>query len=262
MRVDIFQYNNELEMLKCRAHELEGLVDLHVAIEGNMTKSGKRRKYRLKGDEVPNLHVIKADLRDVSGVVLGYDIDAAIQRPGYHPSSYPYADNWKRDWKQREAADPFVEGLADEDIIIYGDVDEIPRREVIEAFDYPVAGVLIQQNLFYGTRWTGGTWPGTTIGTKASYRGASLAEVRTDRAKYPAIDDAGWHLTWFGGRTAVFTKVQANAHGEMTEDLDALKRQYEERIWPGGTVQLWEWKGDLPRYVTDGLAPEAWRDPE
>jgi hypothetical protein len=101
MIVDVFEFHNEFEMLKCRAHELDGLVDMHIAVEGNMTKSGHPREYVLKGDEIPDLRVVRVDLTDISDVTLGYDVDKSIQRPGYTPEVYPYADNWKRDWKHR-----------------------------------------------------------------------------------------------------------------------------------------------------------------
>lgn len=258
MRIDVFQFHNELEMLRCRAHELDGLVDQHIAVEANRTKSGRRRKYALRGDEVPNLTVVRADVSDVSDVTLGYDVHKAVQRPGYTPVFYPYAENWERDWKQREAVRPLIDDLPDDAVILYGDIDEIPRRSIVEAFDSPVVGLMRMRLLLYGTGWTGGTWDGTTIGTKEAYHGASFAQARAGRGGYPAIEEAGWHLSWFGGREAVFEKVQANAHAELTEDLEALDRQYDERIWPGGTVKLWRYEGDLPKYVEDGLAPEVW----
>jgi len=264
MIVDVFEYHNEIEMLKARAYELDGLVDMHVAVEGNMTKSGRPRKYALKGDEIPNLRVVQVDLTDVSDVTLDYDINKTIQRPGYTPSVYKYADNWKRDRKQREGVGLTISALPDDAIILYGDVDEIPRRSVVEAFDSPVVGLLRQECLIYDLQWTGGQiWEGTTIGTKAAYGDASFAQVREVRAqKYPHIVDAGWHLTWFGGRRAVLAKVKVNAHGEMAEDLDVLTEQYDKHIWPGGTIQLWKYGGDVPRYVEDGLQPAVWDDRE
>jgi hypothetical protein len=129
---------------------------------------------------------------------------------------------------------------------------------VVESFDSPVVGVMSMHSLNYSLRWTGGPWKGTTIGTNAAYGDASFAQIRAGKDKYSVIEDAGWHLSWFGGKEAVFAKVQANAHGEMAEDLDVLARQYDEHIWPGGTVQLWKYGGDMPRYVQEGLAPSTW----
>jgi len=258
VRVDVFQFNTEIEMLQCRAQELEGLVDMHVAIEANLTKQGDPRDFVLQGDEIPNLEVIQVDLTDISDVVLGYDIDATIQRPGYHPGAYPYADNWKRDWKQRDGVNDLIAGLPDDAIILYGDVDEIPRREVVEGFDSPVVGVLNMDLLIYSLRWSGGEWLGTTIGTKERYGDSTFAQARADRGSYPVIDMGGWHLTWFGGRKAVQAKAKANAHSEIAEDLTALDKQYANHIWPGGEVQLWKYERDVPRYVESGNAPTIW----
>lgn len=264
MIVDVFLFHDEFDMLRCRGYELEGVVDMHIAVEGSRTMSGEEREFRLTGDEIPNLHVIQADLSDVSDIELPYrDVARSLmikQRPG---EEYPYVDNWKRDWKQRLAADEMVAGLPAGTTVMYGDVDEIPKRDRVEAFAELGSSVytLGQALLIYGTGWSvPHAWSGTVIGPKEAHL-AGFSRARQLRGSFPHLEDGGWHLSWFGGRQAVVDKVKVFAHGEMAEDIDRVISDYDQRIWPGSDAPLTPYEGELPRWVQDGFAPTEWTNP-
>lgn len=247
--VDVFMFNDEFDMLDCRAYELDGLVDVHIAIEGNLTMSGQPKPFRLaKGEyrymDDSRLQVVHADLSDIATVT-----------GSTHGAPGMYMDYWKRDWLQRSAATDALADISDDAIIIYGDVDEIPRRAAVEEFDGPPQR-MIQELLIYSVRWSGGKWGGSVIGKKSAL--ATYPEVRRARESYPMLHDGGWHLTWFGGQEAVVAKAKMFAHGELAEDIDKLRQQYHDRRWPGEGRRLEPFFGPWPIFVEDGLSPGVW----
>jgi beta-1,4-mannosyl-glycoprotein beta-1,4-N-acetylglucosaminyltransferase len=249
MIIDVFLYNDEIDHLRCRMYELDGVVDRHIAIEGNRTMSGKQKPYYLSDmdqmDRISKVEVVRADLTDLS--------DAPDQRgPWVQPGT---EEHWRRDWKQRNAVMPLLKGLHDDDVIIFSDVDEIPKREVV--LDWTGnPNVLGMHLLIFSMRLASSEqWMGSVIGRKRDL--GSFAEVRNTRWSFPTLPNAGWHLTWFGGPRAIEKKANQFAHGEMADMAEKLKRYPVERKRPaGGDLDMYD--GVVPAWVGDGNAPDSW----
>ena len=112
--------------------------------------------------------------------------------------------------------------------------------------------------LIYSMAWTAGksSWTGTVIGPVGVV--PSYERMHARREHLPMLENAGWHLTWFGGEEAVVAKAKMFAHGEIGADIPRLRSQYHERLWPGEGSALWEHDGDAPRWVEEGKAPKEW----
>jgi hypothetical protein len=249
--VDVFLFNDEFDILECRLRQLDDVVDRFIVIEGNKTLAGDPKPFRLfeKRPDSSKVEIIGAKLDDLG--------DVPPQQQAWVAKGYE--DYWKRDWKQRNAAKHITDALPDDAVVMYGDVDEIPRSEPVRDFDGPKSR-LMMRTLIYSTKWWSGhdDWTGTIIGRKREMDSFPLAH--RSRNHNPMIPDAGWHMTWFGGEEAVVDKVQMFAHGELAEDIDEVRRKYRERIRPGINAKLVPYDGDLPAWVEEGHAPDSWTE--
>lgn len=246
MIVDVFMYNDEIDHLRCRVYELEGVVDRFIAVEGNRTMSGHPKPYHLSGlGDISGVEIVRADLSDLE--------DVPMQKgPWVSPGT---EDHWRRDWKQRNAVMPLIEELADDDVIIFSDADEVPKRETVLEWSGS-SNVLGMHLLIFSMRLTSAEqWMGSVIGRKDAL--GSFAEVRNTRWSYATLPNAGWHMTWFGGPDAIAKKVGEFAHGEMAIRAEELKEYPKQRKRPaGGDLDIYN--GVLPAWVGDGHAPDTW----
>jgi beta-1,4-mannosyl-glycoprotein beta-1,4-N-acetylglucosaminyltransferase len=248
--VDVFLFNDEFFHLECRLHELEGVVDRFIAIEGNLTMQGQQKPFLLKEKHDKYRHfgldVVSADLRSLD--------DVPAQKYSWVESQFE--DNWKRDWKQRDAVTKIIQEFPEDTIYLMGDVDEIPKRETVAAF-HGNARALHQALLTYSVKYVWNEpWLGTVIGTRAELK--TFARARNERWKYPVLPDGGWHLSWFGGELAIQKKAREFAHGEMARDAKLVAEKLpREHIRPAGGL-LDPYDGPLPRWVEAGHAPNSW----
>ena len=248
MIIDVFMFNDEFSHLECRMAELKGVVDRFVAVEGNRTMQGAQKPYHLEGREgkyrPDGFDVIRADLTHLD--------DVPEQKGPWVLQGQQ--DNWKRDWKQRNAFR--TDDYPEETIFIFSDVDEIPKRDTVKSFAGN-ARVLMQQHLIYSVNYTtSDPWAGPVMGTRAELK--TFARARNERWKFPALPDGGWHLGWFGGELAIQKKAKEFAHGEMAKDAKMVAERYpREHIRPAGGL-LEPYGGELPQWVQDGSAPNSW----
>lgn len=226
MVYDCFQFFNELDILKIRLNVLNDVVDRFVISEATETFSGiKKPLYYEENKEMfaefadKIIHVVVEDT--------------------------PEGGTHERDTFQKNAVTRGLAGCADDDVIIFSDLDEIPNpekiREILGNFRedriYHFA-----QRLFYcylnmeevsGNLLSyAGEFEGVErkkwIGTKMlSYKllreqNLLLGELRFPERKEIGIrvDDGGWHFGYMGGhgekdiRKRVQEKVVSAAHQE------------------------------------------------
>jgi hypothetical protein len=248
MIVDVFMVNDEFDMVECRLRELTGLVDMHIAIEGNRTMSGDPKPYNFKPFHDRHLEVIQVDLGDLTG----------IETPRGSWITAETADHWRRDRKQRNAANKIIWDLGDDDVVLTGDVDEIPSREAVEGFSgEPVT--LGMNFLVYSSRWyLPNGWRGTNLSRAGDLRGVDADTVRQSRNWREAVN-GGWHLSWFGGADARRRKARQFAHGEMARYADRIADDYPRQgLAPDGIHALQPFHGPLPIWIESKLAPREW----
>lgn len=252
MIFDVFLFKDEFFHLECRMHELEGVVDRFVAIEGSHTLSGDEKPFLLRErreryNKYP-LDIIEVDLTWLDGI-------PTQEGPWVQPGTQ---ERWKRDLKQREAATKMINEVPEDTVFIMGDVDEIPRRRTIEEFD-GVPSVLMMRHLIYSLHYADPEpWAASVIGTKKDLK--TFQRARYSRWAYRHIDDAGWHLAWFGGELAIEKKVKEFAHGEMLDKAKEIAEIYtRQHVKPSGMGALERYEGDLPMWVEEGSAPNSWK---
>jgi len=224
---DVFPFFNELDILEIRLNSLYEFVDYFLITEATTTFSGNSKELFL----TENLRKFEKFKEKIIVQVV---------------SDVPNLNPFERDWYQRNQAKNLLgKILRDSDFILYGDVDEIPRPELItkasKELNENIKIAHFAQNLNYyylNLRETSGTllsyigdydnaidkkWLGTTISKWAYAKNFTMTELRNPEHKMfgKRIDDGGWHFSYVGGEygtdveSRTKTKIISAAHQEL-----------------------------------------------
>jgi hypothetical protein len=195
--VDCFTFFNELDMLELRLSILEDVVDRFVLCEAPFT---------FRGDPKPLIYAQnKGRFARWSDRIVHVVYDVV-----------PDANPWQNEWGQRAHLTTALADLASGDLVLIGDVDEIPAPEFAGRRPDP-GRVLAHRHLLsvgYVNRVNSERW----IGTKALARGdlgdRTLNDIRS--LPFGAFDiiDSGWHLSAIGGARVMVEKIRAYSHTE------------------------------------------------
>ena len=246
--VDTFMMNDELDMLECRLVELSDVVDRFVIVESDRTHGHNRPKPLHFLENQDRFGPWSDQIVHVTATGLPSDVDA-----------------WSREHAQRE----FVrEGLnrldlhAD-DIVLHGDIDEIPDSFCVDHCR-PSGFVVFDQTLCcFAVDWLHPqVWAGTVAGRVRHID--SFAKMRDARLSSSThLPDAGWHLSWLGGLDAATRKIDSFCHPEIEDEWrPRLAECFTDGIHVDGTklvpVDVDE---SWPAWIVDGKAPESWFRP-
>jgi glycosyl transferase family 17 len=239
---DAFLFCDELDLLECRLTELDDAVYRHVLVEAPFTH---------QGDPKP-LHY--QDNRDRFAPWADKIIHVVADLPGGTPK--------ERENAQREAAWKGLEAYRPGDILLHGDVDEIPRADICQDMENRVTAMrlhILAVNLL-----DPGWWPGMT-GAAGRVRLNSMRDGRFAVPRKDVIYDGGWHFSWLGGPEAIRSKVRSFMHPEMRARVDTTGPEvmYRDRINPreeegSRTLLLTDIDGSWPRYMRERRGPKSW----
>ena len=224
---DVFPFFNELDILEIRLNSLHEIVDYFVITEATTTFSGNPKKLFL----TENLNLFENFKEKIILQVV---------------SEIPDLNPFERDWYQRNQAKKLLGHMADEsDFILYGDVDEIPRPELITIAQSELRKstkiVHFAQDLNYyylNLMETSGTllsfigeyndvinkkWLGTSLSKWEYAKNFTMTELRNPEHKKCGrrLDNGGWHFSYVGGNfgadveTRTKTKIVSAAHQEL-----------------------------------------------
>lgn len=232
---DCTQVFNELDLLEIRMNILDPYVDFFVISESRLTFSEKPKplyyeenKERFKKWKHKIIHHIADDIKS----------DNIFERTGHQK------DSIRKDLK----------GCNPNDIIYYGDVDEIWNPQEIGEGLYK----LRQLNYsYYLNMRSSEEWRGTSV---CLYK--NLPNLNDLRANHDnVLDNGGWHFTNMGGIDQILKKLDSYDHQEMnTEEIRSrLKERMENgedyvgrrRDWRGKEFNFWIDEVDLPKFILD-----------
>ena len=208
---DCFMYNGEEKMLYFRMHELKDVVDYFVFTESEYTHKGDKKALRF-----PEQRARFAKFAD-----------KIIYLPNFTPPAIN--DAWRNEGDQRNY---LIEGLKDkqlfaQDLILIGDVDEIPDVQVMTQLrgnNFAGIGTFYQNFHYYNFNTRNlNKWCGTVVFNVGSgYLNMGLEQNRRNRFHLPRIgqdgnyDSGGWHLSYFGDSTYIIEKIKSFAHQEYS----------------------------------------------
>lgn len=227
MIYDCFMIYNELEMLKIRLNILSKYVDYFVIVESTHTHSGKPKKLYFK----ENKNKFKKFLNQIVYIVVDDLNNAPIitDKPPYDKIELFQLNplTWSREFYQRNCITRGLINAKDSDLILIGDIDEIPKPEKIKLVKYSQKPTCFEQDFYYyflnclsSEKWR--------KGTKGIYKKflTTPQEIRhVDYNNSHLLKDAGWHFSYLGGREQIVKKIDSFSHQELNNiEITNFKR--------------------------------------
>ena len=232
MVFDLIPFFNEIDILNMRLHILDPYVDRFVIEEATTTFSGQPKELCFE----KNRDKFKKFLHKIDYIVVDEDKEEMLSH--------------ERDYFQKNHLIEGIKDASSDDIIIFGDCDEIPNPEVLKAlrenFDKTKVYHLAQRNFyaFLNMEEKSGKllsitgefpevtgedkkWLGTKICSKDCIPEEGIVRLRdlvppTDERSV-RVSDGGWHFGYMGGHNEtnpverIGVKVKAAAHQEYNE---------------------------------------------
>jgi beta-1,4-mannosyl-glycoprotein beta-1,4-N-acetylglucosaminyltransferase len=243
--IDSFIFYNELELLYYRLSILDPLVDYVILVESTHTFSG----------HVKPLYYAENQWTDRFSK-FNSKIIHIVTEPLYKFPDINYNCNqqWQNEYCQRNAikigVDRLKSKLADDDIILTSDVDEIPNPTVLDnarngtlQFDKRMLNRLALDMYYYNLCCRvgdGSNWHGVKLMTYYAYNNIGLSfqqmRVHEHTNAVPVIPRGGWHLSYFGDLSFIVKKIQGYSHQEYNNDTYLNREELEKKI--SGAINL------------------------
>lgn len=253
MIYDCFPFYNEFDILRIRLRELYDVVDKFVLIEGSHTHTGNEKPFYFN----ENKHQFTPYLDKIVAKQIGL--------PSYGKEPW---FGWGREIYQRSAINGTLTelGANDSDIIISGDVDEIPRtRTILEYHLLDGIYCIEEKNYHYNLNSLLET---PTLDPKIcrykTVKQMGVADLRYCHQNIPVeiIRNGGWHLSFMGGTDKIIDKMKAYAHYDIREprmeefvSRENVERSVRERksLFQRDDLRYLytEDYSDLPRYIIE-----------
>ena len=207
MIIDGFMFNNELDILEMRLEELYPVVDRFVLVQSWQNFRGNPKELSFhKGEKRWEQYADKIDQVNIG--MTGVEGDA-----------------WAKEQFQRNVIGEIAKvwSKAPDDILIISDVDEIPKRHVIESASMFHHGLDdgpcgISMKMYYyslNVRKGEGEWDACRI-----LKMRDLTTAQEIRHSEPLISLAyegrgGWHYSYLGDDQFISDKLKAFSHSEL-----------------------------------------------
>ena len=236
--VDVFPFYNEVDLLELRLETVQDVVDHFVLIEAPSTFSGRTKPLYFQEN---------------SRLFAKYQSRISVLTVSLPQNSSPF----EREWHQLNAVKEYLlQNFDEDDVILWGDVDEIPNPELIvdiekitncnkiayfaqRMFYYYINCEEVKHRLlsfageFSGVRKREKRWLGTKAIAIRNIGERSMIDLRSPGLKQSGIRlaNGGWHFSFCGGlepgaalNQRVLDKVGAYSHQELVtrEFLDDL----------------------------------------
>lgn len=240
--LDVFTFGTELDILEARLRELGDVVDTFVIVEAATTFSGHPKPLTFQRH--------KHRFQDFAHKIVHYEVDLSAPA-GLGP--------WERQSKQRGGMSHALDkaGALPDDLVIVSDLDEIPRKEVIDTLrrcrapSYPVTLQMTAFMYDFGCAETHGPDSGqivrswrrakvmqrrhlapecgllssmlpslgaTCVDKHRSWYGHPMVNQALLAGEVVTVVNAGWHLSYFMDIPRIVEKVASYAHTERNTE--------------------------------------------
>ena len=227
---DCFPFFNELEVLEIRLETMYDYVDYFIISECDYTFSGLKKGFIFEENKErfskyldKIIHIKNENTDEFVNLVNNYDgkrkdiyqnIINRLDRMRVSAETDFGKGHWCRDYLHKELVMLGMDVCEDDDIIIFGDLDEIPNPEKLK-FD---GGKYLvnQKNMMYyiNTENISERWCGTYICKFSDIMDNSCMFTREKRFMFEIVENAGWHLSFMGGSDRIIQKIQSYGHQE------------------------------------------------
>lgn len=232
MIYDLVTYNNERDILDIRLALLEPYVDKFVICQSYQTFSGKEKPIYGLPNNPKIISILSPNIKTT--------------------------DSFERAAHQKDCLRTYLAFVAqDEDIVYFGDVDEIWKPQEIN--DDKVYNLKQLNYSYYLNNRSSEEWIGTIVGKWKTIKTNTLNHWRATHTN--VLENGGWHFTNMGGAEEIKRKLESYDHqeynkDEIKEDLEFnIKNGFDyvgrEVDWQGKPFEMWKSEVDLPTYLLD-----------
>jgi beta-1,4-mannosyl-glycoprotein beta-1,4-N-acetylglucosaminyltransferase len=236
--VDIFLFNNEIEVLDLRVKILEDVVDKFIVREATHTFQGEPKECLASTYKHPKVFV------------------STIETP-------TALDTWERERFQRSFKINFEEfGIKENSIILTSDLDEIPDPKALlwlrDNFNSDAIYAFEQKMYQYylNVRNLSEEWSGSRACSTETYLKYDAEFLRQRKDLCLTILDAGWHWSFLGGEEQIEKKIASYSHEEY--DNEEVIKQIAKRMLNnedvfgrGFTLQTVPLDDSYPSYILE-----------
>jgi beta-1,4-mannosyl-glycoprotein beta-1,4-N-acetylglucosaminyltransferase len=224
MIIDCFNFLDEYDLLEGRLKYLWDVVDHFVIIEGNTTFQGNHKEYYFKkAAESGKFFEYRKKIIwcPVDNTTLNLDFSVKVE--GYSKNS-PVA---KLERHQRDAALHILRKFGMEDLVMTGDLDEVPHKHTVQLvndyfkrniynIDFCIAP---RQICFYYNfnQCMTRPWAGTVIASNYHTISNTPQNLRDKRFETPGTL-GGWHLSYFMSSEKIKEKLESFVHQEYNKE--------------------------------------------
>ena len=252
--IDAFMFNNELDVLNFRLHELNDYVDKFVVYENCWTFSGNRKPFHFEENK---------------------EMFSKFSKKIVHIKSNTRGkDNWQREYAQRHEV--LLKGVSsldlnDSDIVSFCDLDEIIDPKLILNYkqELPSDAPLLVCPHWFNVSWDCylGAWEHHSIifsyweelkKRLGHWRGMQCG-WRWDHPKFPKPiqrkDLSGWHVSWFMEPEDFIIKLESFAHNgegwvtEILEDINIIYDRIKNGTDVSGKFNSIKFDSDYPEHM-------------
>lgn len=247
---DCFMFGGEYDLLEIRFNILDKFVDHFVICEGAETFSGMIKPLYWAERDLDRFG--KWEHKVIYIVVHGYSDPDILDL--LNDRTYVDTPSFMRAFYQKESIKSGLVDARDEDIIIYGDADEIINPEIISQVDDKTHKLRQIAYSYYLNNRSPEDWRGTIITKYKNVKNACLNDLRANPVEDDILEDGGWHFTNIGGLSAVLHKIESYDHQEV--NIPWVRNGMADRMlanqdFLGRGFQFWEDESQLPKYLLD-----------
>lgn len=257
MIYDCFTFRDEFDMLEIRLRILDQVVDKFVICEADRTFTNQPKPYnflehqdRFKQWEDKIIY-LPVELNDEG-------LDFSKKDTEYNP----YSAAWMLEGQQRSG---LILGLSEakkDDVIMLGDVDEIPHPESVKHYSNPTTCVNDFFYYYVNNKSMGpqdAQWLGTCfVPFNRLNEFPHFEKMRGSREKFNLIK-SGWHLSYMGGKEMIQNKIKTISHTEYNSEDYYNDKHIDECLQTGKDVfkrdtmnfQLINLQDYYPDYIID-----------
>lgn len=205
MIYDCFLFNGEIEVALIRFNEFHGMPVCHVVIEGAETFSGRKK--------TPSFPLGLMEKFNIKYTCFG--------------RKYSDLTPIEREKKFRQALKGALPRVEVNDIVIWTDVDEIPKVSRFGGF-YHSMGIAALQ-MFHHVGWL--NWRRHDfIYRPKIMAGRVYNEICPHEARWMECDyvipEAGWHFSYLGGVDQIEKRINDGAHRQNNDTADKMLERY------------------------------------
>ncbi len=238
MIYDTFCIFNEIDLLELRLNLHDSYVDMFVICEMEQTFSGIRKPLYFN----ENKQRFAKWLDRIVYLV---------------PNNIETDDPFVRAHYQKDFIRTSLEGhIKDEDIVYFGDVDEMFKPQDIK--DDKIYNLEQLNYSYWLNNRSSEEWIGTVVGRWKTFKTNTISHWRANHDN--VIKNAGWHFTNMGGYEQILKKLESYDHA-LEANIPWVRDSLADRInngqdylgreadWRGQPFRMWQEEENLPEYI-------------